>query len=62
MDPPVVGLLVLGADRPPYLSWRDLLRAWEQAQQQEMQRTLFDHFGGGARHRALSGAADPGKT
>ena len=34
-----------------YLSWRDLLRAWEQAQQQEIQRTLFYHFGGGARHR-----------
>jgi len=37
-----------------YLSWRDLLRAWEQAQQQEVQRTLFYHFGGGARHRAPS--------
>jgi len=46
-----------------YLSWRDLLRAWEQAQQQEVQRTLFYHFGGGARHRAHSaGTADPGKT
>jgi len=28
-----------------YLSWRDLLRAWEQAQQQEVRRTLFYHFG-----------------
>ncbi|HEX5206912.1 MAG TPA: CBS domain-containing protein, partial [Steroidobacteraceae bacterium] len=46
-----------------YLSWRDLLRAWEQAQQQEVQRTLFYHFGGGARHRAHpAGTADPGKT
>ena len=28
-----------------YLSWRDLLRAWEQAQQQEVRRTLFYRFG-----------------
>jgi hypothetical protein len=32
-----------------YLSWRDLLRAWEQAQQQEVRRTLFYHFGRGVR-------------
>jgi hypothetical protein len=32
-----------------YLSWRDLLRAWEQAQQQEVRRTLFYRFGRGAR-------------
>jgi CBS domain-containing protein len=44
-----------------YLSWRDLLRAWEQAQQQEVQRTLFYHFGGGARRRAAP-PADPEKT
>jgi CBS domain-containing protein len=31
-----------------YLSWRDLLRAWEQAQQQEVRRTLFYHFRRGA--------------
>jgi chloride channel protein, CIC family len=31
-----------------YLSWRDLLRAWEQAQQQELQRTLFYRFRRGA--------------
>jgi CBS domain-containing protein len=30
-----------------YLSWRDLLRAWEQAQQQEVRRTLFYRFGRG---------------
>jgi hypothetical protein len=28
-----------------YLGWRDLLRAWEQAQQQEVRRTLFYRFG-----------------
>ncbi len=40
-----------------YLSWRDLLRAWEQAQQQEVRRTLFYHFG---RERARrSRAAEP---
>jgi H+/Cl- antiporter ClcA len=32
-----------------YLSWRDLLRAWEQAQQQEVQRTLFYRFRRGTR-------------
>ena len=31
-----------------YLGWRDLLRAWEQAQQQEERRTLFYRFGRGA--------------
>jgi CBS-domain-containing membrane protein len=29
-----------------YLSWRDLLRAWEQAQQQDVRRTLFYRLGG----------------
>jgi chloride channel protein, CIC family len=31
-----------------YLSWRDLLRAWEQAQQQDVRRTLFYRLGGRA--------------
>ncbi|MGH8297922.1 MAG: chloride channel protein [Steroidobacteraceae bacterium] len=44
-----------------YLSWRDLLRAWEQAQQQEVRRTLFYHFG---RHVevASSGTGNAEKT
>jgi chloride channel protein, CIC family len=31
-----------------YLSWRDLLRAWEQAEQQDVRRTLFYRWGGRA--------------
>jgi CIC family chloride channel protein len=36
-----------------YLSWRDLLRAWEQAQQQDVRRTLYYRLGG--RTRAPTG-------
>ncbi len=32
-----------------YISWRDLLRAWEQAQQQDVRRTLFYRLGGRTR-------------
>jgi chloride channel protein, CIC family len=39
--------VVSGADSKlvGYLGWRDLLRAWERAQQQEVRRTLFYRFG-----------------
>lgn len=57
--------VVSRADSRPvgYLSWRDPLRAWEQAQQQEVRRTLFYRFGRGANRQAAStGSEHAGET
>jgi CIC family chloride channel protein len=45
-----------------YISWRDLLRAWEQTQQQEERRTLLYRFLGGARGQAAPDTGNPEKT
>jgi len=42
-----------------YLSWRDLLRAWEQAQQQDVRRTLFYKMGGRTRASMGLGGGPP---
>ncbi|MGH8258096.1 MAG: chloride channel protein, partial [Steroidobacteraceae bacterium] len=43
-----------------YLSWRDLLRAWERTQQQDMLRTLFYRFGRRARGAEAEAGAGTG--